>query len=169
MAYSMVAVDLDGTLLQWKTQQERDSEVSATPAISTGNAEALRRVASDGVTVVVATGRGPASASRVADDVLALPCPLVCNNGACVLSAPKADSGRREVIHSSFYPQDFVAGVATIAGSVNALVCVYHPSAESPSGCAISFSVRLPACLSLSEALVSQNHRRCTLSSGLRQ
>lgn len=142
MAYSLVAVDLDGTLLQWHTQAQRDNENSATPAISKGNVDALRRVSSDGATVVIATGRGPASASRVADDVLALPCPLVCNNGACVLSEPKAGTGRRELIHASFYPQDFVAGVTVVASSVNSLVCVYHPDPESLSGCAISFSVR---------------------------
>jgi len=156
MAYSLVAVDLDGTLLQWETQQDRDSEDSATPSISPANAAALRRVSSDGVTVVIATGRGPASASRVADDVLLLPCPLVCNNGACVLSAPSAGApGRREVIQGSFYPREFVAGVAKIGGSVDTLVCVYHPDPESPSGCAISFSVRIaylsiPACPALS-------------------
>jgi hydroxymethylpyrimidine pyrophosphatase-like HAD family hydrolase len=156
MAFSLVAVDLDGTLLQWKTQQDRDSEDSATPSISPANTEALRRVSSDGATVVIATGRGPASATRVADDVLALPCPLVCNNGACVLSAPTAACGRREIIQSSFYPRDFVAGVAGIAGSVNTLVCIYHPEPESPSGCAISFSVRaasLPQHLSLTSSV----------------
>eukprot|EP01052_Picozoa_sp_SAG31_P040729 SAG31_NODE_5974_length_2231_cov_31.382270_3_plen_159_part_00 len=146
MAYSLVAVDLDGTLLQWASQQDRDREVSATPAISAANTDALRRVFSENrAAVVIATGRAPSSASRVADDVLGLPCPLICNNGACVLSAPNTDSGRRELIQASFYPQDFVTGVVATCGAARTLVCVYHPDPESPSGCAISFSVRLPA------------------------
>jgi hypothetical protein len=154
MVYALVAVDLDGTLLQWASQEERDAEASATPSVSAANSAALRRVNPD-ATVVVATGRGPASASRVADDVLGLPCPLVCNNGACVLSAPDAASGRRRLLQGTYYPQEFVAGVARVGGSANTLVCVYHPDPESPSGCAISYCVRSkrsvhgsgPACL----------------------
>ena len=143
--YKLVAVDLDGTLLQAKTQEERSAESSATPGISEANKAALRRV-SEAAAVVIATGRGPASASRVADDVLALGCPLICNNGACVLSAPDpAAGGRRTVLQASFYPKDFVAGVAAVGGTANTLVCVYHPDPESPSGCAISYCGDVPA------------------------
>ena len=147
--YALVAVDLDGTLLQWRTQEERNAERSATPGISEANTAALRRV-SEVATVVIATGRGPASASRVADDVLALPCPLVCNNGACVLSAPDpAAGGRRTVLKASFYPREFVVGVAAVGGTANTLVCVYHPDPESPSGCAISYCGDVPADIAL--------------------
>ena len=161
--YRLCAVDLDGTLLSWRTAADRAAECSATPMVSPANVAALQRVARDTATiVVVATGRGPASATRVADDVLGLGCPLVCNNGACVLSAalPSEDTcssattsagapalQRRTLIHASFYARDFVAGCCSAASDVvgGALICVYHPSATASSGCGISFCGSVPA------------------------
>eukprot|EP01047_Picozoa_sp_COSAG01_P031516 COSAG01_NODE_2240_length_8087_cov_10.836254_2_plen_212_part_00 len=104
--------------------------------------------------VVLATGRGPASAARVADRVLGLGCPLVCNNGACVLSrserrlrqTPETDEawGQRRVLHSSYYPRKFVVGCARLAAAAETMLCIYHPDPDAPSGCAISFCGSVP-------------------------
>jgi hydroxymethylpyrimidine pyrophosphatase-like HAD family hydrolase len=145
--YDLCAVDLDGTLLSWQTPADRALEQSATPAISEGNIAALRRVhTTTSTNVVIATGRGPASATRVADEVLQLDCPLVCNNGACVLSARDATTGQRALLHASFYPREFVEGCCQAAAEVGqgTLICVYHPSVESASGCGISCCGKVP-------------------------
>jgi hypothetical protein len=221
--FSLCAVDLDGTLLAWRSAAERHTERDTNPGVSRANVEALRRcnevcvatvaaaattttitvlfgmlltrchitvaaafslpvtaaaavfsVQEVGMEVVLATGRGPASAARVADRVLNLGCPLVCNNGACVLSrserrlrqtpetdeeaAPEAAAaaavkeeeepaaawGQRRVLHGSYYPRKFVVGCARLAAAAETMLCIYHPDPAAPSGCAISFCGSVP-------------------------
>eukprot|EP01050_Picozoa_sp_SAG11_P002114 SAG11_NODE_102_length_16709_cov_31.066093_21_plen_99_part_00 len=73
--------------------------------------------------VVIATGRGTASALRVADGVLGVGSALLCNNGAVVLSSvpprPGVPSpertalmGGRRILHKTFYPPQFVQELA---------------------------------------------------------
>lgn len=67
--YRMLALDLDGTLL------------NSAMRLSDANAEALRTVTERGVSVVLATSRWYALAKRTADR-LGLTTPIVCSNGA---------------------------------------------------------------------------------------
>lgn len=67
--YRMLALDLDGTLL------------NSAMRLSDTNAEALRTAAERGVSVVLATSRWFALAKRTADR-LGLTTPIVCSNGA---------------------------------------------------------------------------------------
>ena len=67
--YRMLALDLDGTLL------------NSAMRLSDANAEALRTAAERGVSVVLATSRWYALAKRTADR-LGLTTPIVCSNGA---------------------------------------------------------------------------------------
>lgn len=70
-APSLVALDLDGTLLR------SDKRISAR------SQAAVRRLASRGVAIVLCTGRPPRSARPYAAE-LGLPAPFICYNGAAV-------------------------------------------------------------------------------------
>jgi len=78
MTVKMVAVDIDGTLLN------SDGEVSA------DNRQAIRRTVESGVKVVLVTGRRYGTARQVAD-TLELNSPLVAHNGALIKSSPQAE------------------------------------------------------------------------------
>lgn len=64
-----IAIDMDGTLL------------TATQQITTDNIAAIQRAQSQGVEVVIATGRSFTEASFVLDEA-GLKCPIICANGA---------------------------------------------------------------------------------------
>lgn len=68
-----IAIDMDGTLL------------TATQQITPENKEAILRAQSQGVEVVIATGRSYTEASFVLD-AAGLTCPMICANGAEVRS-----------------------------------------------------------------------------------
>jgi hydroxymethylpyrimidine pyrophosphatase-like HAD family hydrolase len=103
MPIRLVAVDLDGTLLN----------PSAT--ISPANCQALAEAVARGVQVVVVTGRRFQSAKKILQQ---LPCPftLISSNGAMTVS----ESG--EVLHRDFLPQQ-------IAERVLEKVRLYRPYA----------------------------------------
>jgi Cof subfamily protein (haloacid dehalogenase superfamily) len=82
MKYKLIAVDLDGTLL--------NSSLKLSPV----NAEALRAALDCGVQVVLATSRWYGLAKRTADRV-GITTPLICSNGAVVR---RPESGR-ELLH----------------------------------------------------------------------
>jgi 5-amino-6-(5-phospho-D-ribitylamino)uracil phosphatase len=75
MNLKMVAVDIDGTLLD--SHGELPLE----------NARAIRRTVEKGITVVLVTGRRYGTARRVAD-LLELSSPLIAHNGALIKSPP---------------------------------------------------------------------------------
>lgn len=81
MKYSVLAVDIDGTL-----------EHAGTHPISQVTVDSLNRLQQDGVTVIVATGRGP---SFALPELLGgfIPDYFVTANGACVFDK------RRNIIH----------------------------------------------------------------------
>jgi Cof subfamily protein (haloacid dehalogenase superfamily) len=79
--YRLIALDLDGTLL------------NSAMKVSDGNAEALRGVMADGVLVVLATSRWFGLAKRTADR-LGIATPMICSNGA---EARYPDG--REILH----------------------------------------------------------------------
>jgi Cof subfamily protein (haloacid dehalogenase superfamily) len=91
--YRMLALDLDGTLL------------NSAMRLSDTNAEALKSAAERGVSVVLATSRWYALAKRTADR-LGLTTPIVCSNGAEVreidggelLSLPLDAEAAREIV-----------------------------------------------------------------------
>src|SRR5436309_2403998 len=70
-AYKLIALDLDGTLL------------NSSLKLSDGNAEALRAAIGKGVQVVLATARWYGLALRTAAR-LEIKTPLICSNGALV-------------------------------------------------------------------------------------
>jgi len=78
MNLKMVAVDIDGTLLD--SQGELPLE----------NARAIKRTVEKGITVVLVTGRRYGTARRVAD-LLELNSPLIAHNGALIKSNPAAE------------------------------------------------------------------------------
>lgn len=80
-AYRLIALDLDGTLL------------NSAMKVSDTNSEALRRAMESGVQVVLATSRWWALAKRTADR-LGIETPMICSNGA---EARYPDG--REVLH----------------------------------------------------------------------
>jgi len=92
MPIRLLAVDLDGTLLNGKSE------------LSAANRQALRAAAGRGVQVVVVTGRRCHSAKIYVDQI---PCPvvLIASNGARI----GAPSG--EVFHRNFLPRHLARGV----------------------------------------------------------
>src|SRR6185295_3975228 len=91
--YRMLALDLDGTLL------------NSAMRLSDTNAEALQKVTARGAHVVLATSRWFALAKRTADR-LGLTTPIVCSNGAEVremdgselLHLPLDEEAAREIV-----------------------------------------------------------------------
>lgn len=91
--YRMLALDLDGTLL------------NSAMRLSDTNAEALRKVVDRGAHVVLATSRWYALAKRTADRI-GLTTPIVCSNGAEIrgmdgselLSLPLDAEAAREIV-----------------------------------------------------------------------
>jgi Cof subfamily protein (haloacid dehalogenase superfamily) len=77
MSLKMVAVDIDGTLLNSDGELPLD------------NLQAIRRAIEKGIDVVLVTGRRYGTAKRVAD-ILELDSPLVSHNGALIKSSPDA-------------------------------------------------------------------------------
>jgi Cof subfamily protein (haloacid dehalogenase superfamily) len=92
--YKLIALDLDGTLLNSGLK------------LSDTNAEALRRAIAEGVQVVLATSRWFGLAKRTADRI-GLQTPLICSNGAEV----RYPDGR-ELLH---LPLDAEAARAVLA------------------------------------------------------
>ncbi len=77
MNFKMVAVDIDGTLLNSDGELPLD------------NFQAIRRAVEKGVDVILVTGRRYGTARRVAD-LLELNSPLIAHNGALIKSSPQA-------------------------------------------------------------------------------
>jgi len=83
--YRMVALDLDGTLLNKEHQ------------LTEASAEMLRSLSSSGFTVALATGRSaPAVYEHVKKLRLPKPLPVVCYNGASCRIFPAATTNPRE-------------------------------------------------------------------------
>lgn len=82
MPYKLLALDLDGTLL------------NSALKLSDGNAAALRRALEAGLQVVLATSRWYGLAKRTADRI-GIETPLICSNGALV----KRPADGRELLH----------------------------------------------------------------------
>ncbi len=80
--YKLIALDLDGTLL------------NSALRLSDGNGEALRQAIASGLQVVLATSRWYGLAKRTADR-LGIATPLICSNGAIV----KRPSDGHELLH----------------------------------------------------------------------
>ena len=80
--YKLIALDLDGTLL------------NSALRLSDGNGEALRQAIAGGLQVVLATSRWYGLAKRTADRV-GIETPLICSNGAIV----KRPSDGHELLH----------------------------------------------------------------------
>ena len=72
MKYKLIAVDMDGTLL--------DNQSNITPA----TLRAVKRVVEEGVLFVIATGRSVRGLAKY-QQVLALPGPVITYNGAMIL------------------------------------------------------------------------------------
>ncbi len=91
--YKLLAVDLDGTLL------------NSSMRLSEGNAEAVARASDAGVAVVLATSRWFGLAKRTSDH-LNLTAPIICSNGAevrrqdggTILHLPLDTEAAREVV-----------------------------------------------------------------------
>lgn len=99
--YKLIALDLDGTLL------------NSSLKLSDTNAEALRRALERGVHIVLATSRWYGLAKRTADRV-GIKTPLICSNGAIV---KRPDDGR-ELMH--LYVDGDVARELTATGDDSA-------------------------------------------------
>lgn len=97
--YKLVALDLDGTLL------------NSAMKVSDTNAEALARAVEKGIKVVLATSRWFALAKRTADR-LSIDTPMICSNGA---EARYPDG--REVMHLTLDAEAALA--VTTAGDEN--------------------------------------------------
>ncbi len=95
-AYQLLAIDLDGTLL------DRSGRLSS------GNREAVARAVDAGIEVVVCTGRGLAECGHVIDE-LALVGVAVVAGGAMTVRLPSG-----ETIHRSAMPADLVRSVSRI-------------------------------------------------------
>ncbi len=85
--YRLIALDLDGTLL------------NSSLRVSDTNAEALKRAIDEGVQVVLATSRWFGLAKRTADR-LGITAPIICSNGAEV-----RDPQGRELLHLTLDPE----------------------------------------------------------------
>jgi len=87
MPIRLLAIDLDGTLLNSRAE------------ISPGNRQALCAAVERGVHVAIVTGRRFHSASPMVNQ---LPCPvtLICSNGALI----RSENG--EIVHRDFLPRD---------------------------------------------------------------
>ena len=90
-----VAIDMDGTLL------------TATQQITPENKEAILRAQSQGVEVVIATGRSYTEASFVLD-AAGLTCPMICANGAEVRSI------RHEIIATNSLEKSMARKISAI-------------------------------------------------------
>ncbi|MCZ8511645.1 Cof-type HAD-IIB family hydrolase [Paenibacillus filicis] len=84
MAYKLIALDMDGTLLN------KQKEISA------GNIKWIRAAMDAGVKVTLATGRPIREVAPYAEQ-LGLECPLVVNNGSEVWKAPGVLHFRKEL------------------------------------------------------------------------
>jgi 5-amino-6-(5-phospho-D-ribitylamino)uracil phosphatase len=94
--YKLIALDLDGTLL------------NSALKLSDANADALREAAERGVQVVLATSRWYGLARRTADR-LGIDTPLICSNGALV----KQPSDGSEILHL-YLDADIARDVVTL-------------------------------------------------------
>ena len=96
MSIRLIAIDLDGTLLNSRSE------------ISPANLRALSATAERGINLVIVTGRRSHSAQRFVNQI---PCPvtLIASNGALIVSA----SG--EVLHRDFLPSDVARRVLKTA------------------------------------------------------
>src|SRR2546427_1548130 len=92
MRIRLLAVDLDGTLLNGKSE------------LSAANCQALWAAAGQGVQVVVVTGRRCHSAKAFVDQI-SCPVVLIASNGA------RIGSPSGEVFHRNFLPRHLARGV----------------------------------------------------------
>ncbi len=93
MEYRLLALDLDGSLLE--------PDLSVLPQ----TANSIARLMRSGVIVTLATGRAFPSAKKYAD-MLGIDCPLICYNGAVI----KNTAG--QILYESFLPPQLVRAVA---------------------------------------------------------
>jgi hydroxymethylpyrimidine pyrophosphatase-like HAD family hydrolase len=117
----VVALDIDGTLLQWIDGASDDAAL-----LSERVRGAIRSVAEVGTHIVLASGRSPHSMLAVAE-LLGLadpadPCWLVAANGAQVMRYPPL----REVFREEFDARDYVAAITTAYPSVRIAVEATH-------------------------------------------
>ncbi len=96
MSIRLVAIDLDGTLL------------NGTSTVSDANREALAQAVARGVQIAVVTGRRYQSAQKILKQ---LPCPvtLISSNGAMIVSATG------EILHRDFLPRPLALRVLEAA------------------------------------------------------
>lgn len=106
--YSLIALDMDGTLL--------NSEIKLSP----GNRDAVRRAAAAGKRVVISTGR---CLSEIRGVVRELPeiRYLVCENGSCVYDC-KYDA----TIHVDPVPPEEVLNILRLVKSERVVIQVFH-------------------------------------------
>jgi Cof subfamily protein (haloacid dehalogenase superfamily) len=110
MPIRLVAIDLDGTLLNSRSE------------LSLANGQALAEATARGVQTVVVTGRRSHSARKFVE---AIPCPvtLISSNGALVTSS----SG--EVVHRNFLPRGIARRVLEISREFRPYTAaIYHES-----------------------------------------
>ena len=108
MPIRLVAIDLDGTLLNSRSE------------LSHANRQALADATARGVQIVVVTGRRSHSARKLVE---AIPCPvtLISSNGALVTSS----SG--EAVHSNFLPRDTACRVLEVTREFRPYTAaIYH-------------------------------------------
>ena len=96
-----VSIDLDGTLLDSKSQ------------LSLRNRAAIRRCAQRGIPVIIATSRPERSVRRLIGDELADICSLITLNGAIAVGNPPLSGYHREIL-----PDEIARGIIDYALSV---------------------------------------------------
>ena len=106
--YSLIALDMDGTLL--------NSELK----ISAGNRDAVRRAAQAGKQVVISTGRCLSEIRSVIGELPEIRY-LVCENGSCVY-----DMKYDHTIHVDPVPPQEVLNILRILRGERAVVQVFH-------------------------------------------
>lgn len=105
--YELIAIDVDGTLL--------DSRLELTP----GNRDAIHRAAKAGKQIVISTGRCLAEIRHLLKELPEIRY-LVCENGSCVY-----DCAREEIIHVDAIPADEVVRVLDAAQRGDAIIQVF--------------------------------------------
>jgi len=107
MSYRLIAVDMDGTLL--------DDSKKITPR----TAEAVRRASAEGVTVCLSTGRPLCGVRRYLDE-LALDTPVITCNGALI-----ADASSGEVLFSRCVEPQDARAVWIYGQAFDTTICVW--------------------------------------------
>ncbi|MTI95133.1 MAG: HAD family phosphatase [Firmicutes bacterium] len=118
--YKLIALDIDGTLINKQLQ------------LTQATRRAVKAARSQGVQVTLATGRSFHSALPYAED-LGIELPLICANGAVVR---KPDG---TVLHESAFAPELAAEAVAAMLAANTLVHVFHNDGISCAGPGFSF------------------------------